>query len=189
VFRSILALALIASSASGQTRDVRAELNAGLLDTLEALVGRPVYAVTTGAPRAAGTLGGEFVVRDGAPTLLLSEHTLANARVPFSGYRKAGYVPVDSTQTLGEYVVGHEFGHMAVRGTNYDLVGALLDVDADAQHSEAFADNFQNAVQFLRSRSTDTSKLSAPVRGIVSVLLRETIFARHPLNVRVATDR
>lgn len=157
----------------------------GFVDTLSRLVGvRPQFArlprlvVAPGQERAANLHHNER----GYPIIGLSEHALTRFHergVP----TRASYRAVDTAQSFGDNTIGHEFGHLAASGIrNAPLADALLDIDPEAETSETFADDFQNAVQFLRSHSRDTSRLSPRSLRVMRVVLQFAPYANHPLN-------
>lgn len=161
----------------------------GFADTLHTLVGRPEYYQLANQQRKGVPVGGGFQVSDDyRPTMGITPLIMENfGNVGAKLY--PGYQAVDPKQKLGDQVLGHEFGHMAVLGTrNFDLTDRLVAAYPGAQTTdkEGFADSFQNAVQFLRSHSTDIGILSPASQRIARALLQEPIYSKHPLNQAVA---
>lgn len=161
----------------------------GFADTLSQVVGKPEYFMMQDRQRNGSPVGGGFqltddnVARMGITPTIMQHYGNVGAKL-YPGYKGA-----DPRQKLGDMWLGHEFGHMAVLGTrNFDLTDRLVAAYPGAQTTdkEGFADSFQNAVQFLRSHSTDIGILSPASQRIARALLQEPIYSKHPLNQAVA---
>ncbi len=148
----------------------------GLVDTLQTLVGKPSYVQIGNQGRGDKQLGGKFFGDEsGKPFIGLTPFLLQN-------FGKPGNTRQGTASKLGEAVLPHEFGHMAVSGAgNLQLADKLLTAIPDAQESEDFAHLFQQSIQFLRPHKTDTSKLSSKQLKIIDILLDEPIYKDHPL--------
>lgn len=161
--------------------------SAGFVDSLQTLVGRPVRFEDL-PPRSDGRreLGGKVRrERDGSPVIGLSPFTRQN--FSRTGLARDGYRPADPHQKFGDYVLGHEFGHVVGSGGTAPVTLALSealgdDVPQTNKANEALADDFQNAVQFLRHGTTDTLSLDPRSRRVVRVLLKHDPYKGHALN-------
>jgi hypothetical protein len=152
----------------------------GYVDTLSTLVGgAPKFGMVSNGNQA-GKFGADSL---GNPTIDLASFLQQDfSKKGGSGYK--GYEKLDKNQQLGDYVIAHEYGHMAGSGVkNPSLAERLAEVytDEDPQESEPFADIFQNVVQFLRGHSTDTKKLKPKHLKVMDVILDEPIYKDHPL--------
>lgn len=161
----------------------------GFADSLSTLVGREPQFVRLPDSRQYASdrtadLGGQFYAdKRGNPVIGLSPFTL-HAYGRRGSAARPGYRAADSEQRFGDYVLGHEYGHMAASGVgNVELAQQLAEIEPNAEVDEPFADEFQNAVQFLRRHSTDTLKLNSPrSRKIMNVLLGHEPYGQHPIN-------
>lgn len=158
----------------------------GFADSLAVLAGRaPSYESTPHQTMERGvTRAGRYSVdARGRPIIGLSRFAANNYGARLNpGVR--GYRPADRNQKFGDYVVGHEFGHLIASGggDNFKLAGDVAQLDPNAYKDEQFADDFQNAVQFLRPGRTDTLALNPRSRRVMNVLLRHDPYKQHVLN-------
>lgn len=158
----------------------------GFLDSLSTLVGtQPNFTKVPDRSNRGSPVGALFDLINRQPTIGITPFTIRNfGNQGAKNY--PGYKGVDKEQLLGDQVLGHEFGHVATMGSpNYSLSSALLELEPGATQGKAkeeFADNFQNAVQFLRSHKTDTKDLNPKSQAIVSVLLKFDPYKDHPIN-------
>lgn len=122
---------------------------------------------------------------DAAGNPVLGFTPFFDANFAKQGLGRAGYTPVDPNQKFGDYVLGHEFGHAALYGG--PLSPGLSNAMGDSDDREALADNFQNAVQFLRKNTREGyDKLSPVQKQIAALLLGADIFKDHAINKQVA---
>lgn len=158
----------------------------GFVDSLATLAGHPVPFESLPRRKEGGRqLGGKVIRRsDGSASIGVTPFLRANFHK--TGIARDGYTPADSTQKFGDYVLGHEMGHVLTQGQS-PVTLALSEVLADDipqtnEDNERLADDFQNTVQFLRHHSTDTLRLSPNSRKIMGVLLKHDPYKNHPLN-------
>jgi hypothetical protein len=156
----------------------------GFADTLATLAKiAPVYSMLQSSdPRR---IGNTNVDQQGNPVIALSKMFQQDySKQGGSGYK--GYKPVDKQQKLGDYVLGHEFGHVIASGANNNigLTDQLNQLSKDGYKDESLADDFQNSVQFLRNPQADLSKLNERQMVITNILLQQPIYAQHPINQR-----
>lgn len=141
----------------------------GLVDTLQTLTGvTPSYERMT-----SNRLAGSVYPGAAGLTLGMSPKTIEDfsKSIPSKG------------SSLGDFVIGHEFGHIAGSGMGNPALGdAFLKLDKSAWKSEDFANEFASAVQFLRDGSTELGKLKPKTRKVVDILLTQDIYKQHPLN-------
>jgi hypothetical protein len=147
----------------------------GFADTLAALVGgHPNYAQMSPQRKPGGIQMGKFGPNStGQPNIWLA-------------LNNKNYQQKSNKGPLGDYVLAHEFGHMAAGGSkNPQLADQFADkLGEDTQESEDFADLFQQSVQFLRDPKADLSKLNEKQALITNILLQQPIYAQHPINQR-----
>jgi hypothetical protein len=158
----------------------------GFVDSLSTLVGaQPQYVQLADRRLQNGNMGsGYFVDNQGNHSIGITPNTMRNFNVKgASNY--PGYRAVDKKQKLGDQVLGHEFGHLAMFGAggNAKLQEDLSKIIPDVYDEKAM-DDFQNSVQFLRNGQTDTTKLSPRQALITNVLLQQPIYKQHPINQR-----
>jgi hypothetical protein len=156
--------------------------SAGLVDSLSILTGmQPGYQQLPAQPRVMqdqpGQLAGRFFAdAAGNPVIGLTPYTIQNFGNPANGIK------------FGEKILAHEFGHAAASGYgNIGLANALAELypqreDVEAE-SEALADDFQQAVQYLRpNRADDIGRLNPRTQRLLSVFLQQELYKNHVLN-------
>lgn len=154
----------------------------GFVDTLSTLAKvLPTFAsLQTSDPRRMGNTNIDSI---GNPVVSLNPQLQQKfARTGEGGY--SGYKALDPKQKLGDYVLGHEYGHVLASGANnnFQLSEQLAALTSDGYKNEQLADDFQNVVQFLRHGPTDISKLNSRQSLIANILLQQPIYAQHPIN-------
>lgn len=165
----------------------------GFADTLQTLAGQPIPFQQM-ADR--GNLSAQ-VLRDraGNPTGIGVTPFLGRNFMEM-GMTRLGPRTGDPSTPFGEYVLGHEFGHLMTSGGQSPITleisqGLGDNIPQTNDQNEQLADAFQRSVQFLRKQSTDTASLDPTQRMIMNVLLNHAPFTQHPIaqSRRVATQR
>jgi hypothetical protein len=154
----------------------------GYADTLSTLVGqRPTY-----------NLQPVDVVRDGGKVMAKVTGTNPDSATInlFPAMRKKfgektptgrpGYTALDPSQQFGDYVLAHEFGHVASR-SNSPLGDRMAELELEGGGNEQVADDFQQATQFLRSHSTDTTRVPPRVKRMMDIVLQHHPYENHPI--------
>lgn len=151
----------------------------GLADTLTQLYGQPVQFEKMVSSKSGAT--GKVL---GPGRLGLTDIFAKDFTRP--GMTRKGPNTADSSQKFGDYVLGHEFGHLNLRGDNdlsIQISEALEgDVPTTNEENEELADSFQSAIQFLRGHKTEANRLSPKSLKIMEALLKQEIYKDHPIN-------
>ena len=157
----------------------------GFVDTLKTLTNTdPKFINMPSVVRSQGNRLGAFGLEGDDSFIGLAQAPITQNFDQTSGYRGYGK-EVPFNPKLGDYILGHEFGHAATLGKNKNLSKELENVEGGTDPTnENFADLFQQSVQFLRDPKADLSKLNEKQAIITNILLQQPIYAAHPINQR-----
>lgn len=169
---------------------LRKNNSAGMVDSLSQILGR-VPDFQQMAPRSVvrngqnvESVGEATFSQKGIPTVNLSPLVLKRygEGLP-QGYR-GNYQSTDPNVKLGDAVVQHEFGHLVAYAMNDqpEVMKGLIEAYPDLDRSEEFADSFQKGVQFLRSGTSDMSKLDPKTQAVTLALLKHPLYSGHAIN-------
>ena len=153
--------------------------SAGMVDTLQALVGKPNFVQLPDQGKGGGQVGARFFGDAlGQPQMGLTPFLMAN-------FDKPGRMYQSVADRLGVAAIPHEFGHMAVSTAgNVPLNEALLKEFPNALKDEQFANDFSTAFQHLRTGEADLGKLKKNPRKIAEILLTQPIYSQHAANAK-----